>query len=130
METPITKKQLREFGMIIGIFCPIIFGLILPLIFGHAPKIWIFYISTTILILAIIKPRILLLPYKYWMKLGHILGWINSRIVLGLVFLLVLQPLALIMKICGHDPLRLKKDGRKSYKENKKNSNVDLTRIF
>ena len=82
------------------------------------------------IILAFIKPILLLYPYRAWMKLGHILGWVNSRIILGLVFLIVLQPIALIMRILGHDPLRTKKFAQKSYREIKTNHKVNLKKIF
>ena len=64
------------------------------------------------------------------MLIGLALGWINSRIILGLVFFLVLQPIALIMKFVGYDPLKIKKNNERSYRENKKDHKVDLTRIF
>ena len=82
------------------------------------------------LILAISKPGLLLYPYRAWMKLGHILGWLNSRVILGLVFLIVLQPIALIMRILGHDPLKTKKLPQKSYREIKTNHKVNLKKIF
>ena len=81
-------------------------------------------------ILGILRPGLLLYPYKAWMKLGHILGWVNSRIILGLVFLIVLQPIALIMRIFGHDPLRTKKFAQESYREIKTNHKVNLKKIF
>ena len=64
------------------------------------------------------------------MVLGHSLGWINSRIVLGLIFLVVLQPIALIMKVVGYDPLREKKTKKDSYREKRSDQKIDLTRIF
>ena len=64
------------------------------------------------------------------MKLGHILGWLNSRIILGLVFLIVLQPIALIMRIFGHDPLKTKKIAQKSYREIKTNQKINLKKNF
>ena len=70
------------------------------------------------------------LQNKIWMRLGYILGWVNSRIILGLVFLIVLQPIALIMKIFGHDPLRMKKVSQKSYREIKTNHKINLKKIF
>ena len=81
-------------------------------------------------ILGILRPGLLLYPYRAWMKLGHILGWVNSRIILGLVFLIVLQPIALIMRILGHDPLKTKKFAQKSYREIKTNHKVNLKKIF
>ena len=81
-------------------------------------------------ILGILSPGLLLYPYRAWMNLGHILGWVNSRIILGLVFLIVLQPIALIMRILGHDPLRTKKFAQESYREIKTNHKVNLKKIF
>ena len=78
------------------------------------------------LILGLIKPSLLFYPYKVWMKLGHILGWVNSRIILGLVFVIVLQPISLIMKIFNYDPLRKKKNNQKSYRETIKKKSIDL----
>ena len=130
MKNYIPKKTLREFGFLIGFTLPFLIGWILPLIGGHSFRTWTLFISIPSIILAFTKPILLLYPYKAWMKLGHILGWINSRIILGLVFLIVLQPIALIMQILGHDPLRTKKFTQESYREIKTNHKVNLKKIF
>ncbi len=123
------KKKLREFGLLIGFGFPIFIGWIIPGVGGHAFRVWTLWIGIPSFILGILKPSLLFYPYKGWMVLGNALGWINSRIVLSLVFLLVLQPTALTMKIFGYDPLRKKNKG-KSYRENKKKHEVNLTRMF
>ena len=82
------------------------------------------------MIIGILKPQLLFYPYKGWIGLGLALGWINSRIILGLVFLLVLQPIALIMKFVGYDPLKIKKSNKMSYRENKSNHKVNLAKPF
>ena len=64
------------------------------------------------------------------MALGHALGWINSHIILGLVFIFVLQPIAYIMRLIGYDPLRTKRKQEETYRENRKDYKTDLTRIF
>ena len=130
MKNHIPKKKLREFGFLIGLIFPFLIGWILPLFGGHSFRTWTLFISIPSIILAFTKPILLLYPYKAWMKLGHILGWVNSRIILGLVFLIVLQPIALIMRIFGHDPLRTKKNTQKSYREIKTNYKVNLKKIF
>ena len=119
MKFYISKKTLREFGFLLGFTFPCLIGWILPLIGGHSFRTWTLFISIPSIIFAVTKPGLLLYPYKAWMKVGHILGWVNSRIILGLVFLIVLQPIALIMRIFGHDPLKTKKLIQKSYRENK-----------
>ena len=64
------------------------------------------------------------------MALGHVLGWVNSHIILGLVFIVVLQPIAFIMRLTGYDPLRSRRTGETTYKENRQGHRTDLTRIF
>ena len=97
---------------------------------GHPFRVWTLFISMPAGILGILRPGLLLYPYRAWMKLGHILGWVNSRIILGLVFFIVLQPIAFIMRILGHDPLRTKKFAQESYREIKTNHKVNLNKIF
>ena len=130
MKSSISLIQLRQFGLLIGIGFIIIIGWILPLLAGHPFRSWTLFISIPSIIIGILKPNLLLFPYKFWMVLGDKLGWINSRIILGLVFLLVLLPIALIMKIFGYDPLRKKQGDKNSFREDKKNYKIDLTRIF
>ena len=130
MKETISKKKLREFGFLIGFGIPLIVGLFLPLIGGHSFRTWTLIVSFPVLFLGIIRPDYLFYPYKIWMKIGHILGWINSRIISGIVFILVLQPIALIMKFFGYDPLRRKKKEQTSYRESKEGHKIDLKRIF
>ena len=130
MNNYISKKILREFGFLITFAFPFLIGWLLPLIGGHSFRIWTLWISIPSLILAISKPVLLLYPYKVWMKIGYILGWVNSRIILGIVFLIILQPIALIMRFFRYDPLRLKKIDQKSYREIKTNQKVNLKKIF
>ena len=130
MKEIISKKQLREFGLLIGFGFPILIGWLIPSFLGHQFRTWTLWIGLPGLLLGINAPRLLYYPYKGWMALGHVLGWINSHILLGLVFILVLQPIAYIMRLRGYDPLRSKRKGEKSYRENRKDLNIDLNRIF
>ena len=130
MKEIISKKQLREFGLLIGFGFPILIGWLLPLFFGHQFRTWTLWIGVPGLLIGFTAPRLLHYPYKGWMVLGHILGWINSQIILGLVFIFVLQPIAYIMRLTGYDPLRTKRKGEKTYRENSQKHQTDLTRIF
>ena len=130
MNEPISKNKLRQFSLLIGLGFPIVIGFIMPLVFGHQFRIWTLWVSILTLIIGFLKPLLLYYPYKVWMALGNILGFINSRLVLGIIFIFMVQPLALIMKIFGYDPLRLKTNNQKSYRENKKNYKINLNNIF
>ncbi len=50
-----------------------------------------------------------------WLWLGHLLGAVNSRIILALVFFLVITPVALLFRLFGRDALRLKQVKASSY---------------
>ena len=130
MKNHIPKKKLRQFGFLICFTFPFLIGWFLPLLGGHPFRVWTLFISMPAGILGILRPGLLLYPYRAWMKLGHILGWVNSRIILGLVFFIVLQPIAFIMRIFGHNPLKTKKLVQKSYREEKTNQKINLKKIF
>ena len=130
MNNSISNKILREFGVLMGIGIPFFIGWIIPALWGHSFRPWTLLIGICCLIIGIFAPRLIFYPYRVWMKLGYVLGWINSRIILGIIFLIVLLPIAFIMKLFKYDPLRLKKSDQKSYRENIENKNIDLKRIF
>ena len=130
MKEKITTKVLRDFGILIGFGFPIILGIIIPLLYGHSFRAWTLFIGIPFLMLGFIYPRILFYPFKFWMKLGYVLGWVNSRIILGLVFLLVLQPVALFMKFFNYDPLKKKKSLKPTYREKVENKKINLKKVF
>ena len=130
MKEMYSKKTLREFGLLIGLGFPILIGWLLPSLFGHEFRIWTLWVGIPGFILGVTAPRLLLYPYKGWMALGFTLGWVNSRIILGLVYIIILLPISFVMRLIGHDPLRTKLKEVKTYQENRKNHKIDLTRIF
>ena len=129
-QSSLSQKKLREFGILIGIGFPVIIGWIIPSISGHLFRFWSLWIGVPLFMLGILRPSLLFYPYKVWIKIGLALGWINSQIILGLVFLLVLLPISLIMKVFGYDPLKIKKNNVLTFREIKENHKVDLTKIF
>ena len=130
MKETITTKQLRNFGLLIGFGFPILIGWLLASFTGHGLRIWTFWVGIPSLILGIIAPRLLHYPYRIWMALGHALGWINSRLILGIVYIIILQPIAYTMRLFRYDPLKMRRKGEKTYRENRKDYNFDFTRIF
>ena len=131
--TPTTpsRKQLREFGLLLGFVFPVVLGWLLPALHGHAFRVWTLWIGIPALSLGLLAPRLLAKPYQGWMALGHALGWINSHIILGAVFVLVLQPIALLIRLAGHDPLRRKRLANSaSYREARSINDINLKRIF
>jgi hypothetical protein len=42
------------------------------------------------------------------MAFGHVLGWINTRLIMGLVFVAMVIPTALLLRLFGKDPMRMR----------------------
>lgn len=50
------------------------------------------------------------LLFVIFTKIGHAIGWINTRVLLALIYFILIIPIALVMKIIGRDPLIRKID--------------------
>jgi hypothetical protein len=108
MKEAIDIKQLRSFGFLIGG----IFALLgsLPLLFGREARLWAIIPAGALLLLGFLLPRSLGPVYRGWMKVGHILGWINTRIILSAIFYGMFVPMGFVMRLAGRDPMRRRYD--------------------
>ena len=126
-----SKQQLRHFGLTLGLLLPLVFSLIWPWLHQTASPTWPILLGSLFVAMGLIAPQHLQQPYKLWMLLGHSLGWINSHLILGLIYLVVLQPIAITMRLLGHDPLRRSfKPQLDSYRESCVDKTVNLERPF
>ena len=111
----VTRSDLRKFGLIMGAMFALIFGLLFPWItdktIGNWP-IWPFIVMAIFWTLALIFPESLRKVNELWLKVGNVLGWINSRIILGAMFFLLIFPTGLLLKLFGKDSMnrKLEKD--------------------
>lgn len=64
-------------------------------------------------------PRMLKPIFVGWMVLAFPIGWLVSRIILMLLYFGVFAPVGFLLRVTGHDPLRLKKPDVESYWEEK-----------
>lgn len=103
----------KSFGIVFFIVFLIV-GLY-PLVNNEELRIWCLIISLFFLILGSINSKILTPLNKIWFKFGILLGKIVSPIIMGVIFFLVVTPIALIMRIFGKDLLNLKFNKDKSY---------------
>lgn len=66
---------------------------------------WLLGIGIGLFVLSRVAYPIMKPVHVAWMKLALVLGWISTRIVLGLFFYLVLTPVGLLMRLVGKDML-------------------------
>jgi hypothetical protein len=103
-----SKRDLRWFGLILGgIFLAIALW---PMLFGGAPREWASALAGALMLTGLVAPRVLWWPHRLWMNLGLALGWINTRIILWLLFVLVITPVGLLKRLSKKDALDLRVD--------------------
>lgn len=99
------KKELRNFGFVTGGLILTVFGLVLPWFFGHDYSLWPWVTGALLLVFASTLPTTLKPVYLVWMTIGNILGWINTRIILSIMFYLIILPVGLIKRLAGTDSM-------------------------
>lgn len=105
---PVTKEELRRFGLVVGAIIALLFGLVLPFLLNFSYRLWPWILGAALVIPGLLLPAILAPVYKAWMWLGLALNKIVSPIVLGALFFLVFLPYGVVMRLMGRDPLHLK----------------------
>jgi len=111
MNIEMNRDELRKFGLTTGGLMSGLFGLIIPFALGRRYALWPWIVGGILAIWALVLPASLATVHKYWMRFSHALSWINTRIILGLVFYLMITPLALLMRFFSRDPMARKFDG-------------------
>ena len=103
----------RSFGIVFFIVFLIIS--LYPLLHGENIRVWSLIISIIFLVLGLLNSKLLNPLNKMWFKFGLLLGKIISPIVMGIIFFLVVTPIALFMRLLKKDLLNLKFSKKHTY---------------
>ncbi len=99
---------LRKFGRSM-----LVFGLIFALWFWfrHQPvAAWVFAgLGVYCFVTSQFAPPLAKVAYAAWMAIAWLLGQIITPIIMGMLYYLVVTPIGLMLRMTGHDRLRLKK---------------------
>lgn len=68
--------------------------------------------AAVVVLVGLAAPRLLRGLYYAWMAIGLVLGTVVTAIILTVVFVVVLTPTALVMRLLGKDPLARELDRR------------------
>ena len=104
----VTSASDRSFGVMFG-FIFIIIAVIMRLR-DNPQNIQLLFLALSFLtfLISFTRPSLLSTPNKLWMKFSLLLARFVSPIVLGVLFYLLISPLALVLRLFGRDELRLK----------------------
>ena len=100
-----TQRDLRNFGFLIG---GVVCAVSLFVLYRHgssAATMGGLVVGALFIVLGVEWPHVLGLPHRLWMKLAAKLLWVNTRIILTVLFTLVVVPMGLIARLLGRDLL-------------------------
>ena len=103
----------RSFGIVFFIVFLLI--ALYPILKGNDLRIWSLLISSIFLILGLINSKILTPLNKLWFKFGLLLGRFVSPLIMGIIFFVVVTPIAIIMRLLKKDLLNLKYNKKETY---------------
>lgn len=107
-----SSSELRTFGLIVAGGFVLVGGISyyrnrLALEQPFAEVCWL--IAGVLVLLALIAPPVLRPFFVVWSAIGHVLGWVNMRIILGLAFFGLVTPMGIVARLVRrHDPLQLR----------------------
>lgn len=111
-DTPqMTPKALRDFGLVTGALIIVLIGGLLPWIWDRNILEWQKItgpIGGTLILWALAHPTSLIYVYKPWMFLAEKIGWVNTRLIMLLLFYVLIFPMGLMMRLFGKDPMARK----------------------
>jgi len=110
------RAELRQFGLSTGAIVACLFGLILPWLLGRPVPVWPWVLFAVLGLAALAAPGILRPVYRGWMKFGAVLGAVNTRVILGVFFFLILFPVGLMRRLFGSDPMRRRFEDGATYR--------------
>ena len=128
---PNSNRDIRSFGITMGIILFIISGLLMY--YDKESYQLIAIIASTFIGIGFILPILLKPIYYVWMIFAAILGWVMTRVILSIVFYLIMTPIGLITRLLGEDFLSLKNISSNSYWNNRDSStelNQDYEKQF
>ncbi|MBI4516775.1 MAG: sxtJ [Deltaproteobacteria bacterium] len=99
----ISKSDLHKFGLTVGLAF-VLLGT-LSWARGHdlAPRV-LWTLGALLVLPGLLAPTLLRPVQRVWMAAAGVLGYVNTRVILGAFFYLILTPIALLLRLV-RDPL-------------------------
>ena len=107
MQERVSPKELRSFAFLVGAVF-VVLGLWPFILRGQPLRLWALILAGLLIAPGVLWPTSLRPVYGVWMAVGHALGWVNTRVILAVIFYMLFTPVAIIMRFLGKDPMRRK----------------------
>ena len=100
-----SKKELREFGLVVG---SVLGAIALLLWWRHRNFIPMAAVAAALILTGAIYPFALKPLQKIWMGIAVVIGFFMSRVILSVLFFVVLTPLSVFSRLTGKKYLNMK----------------------
>ena len=102
------RSGLRQFGITTGAIVAVLFGVFFPWLLEAGFVLWPWVLCGILALMGLVAPMSLRPVYQVWMRFGLMMSRFTTPLIMGLVFFLVITPVALIIKLMGKDAMRRK----------------------
>ena len=100
-----SRRQLNFFGVIWLAFFGAIGGIVLKSSGSMQLAVLLWSVATAVPVAGWIVPAFMRIVYLGMAYAGFPIGFVVSYLILAIVYYLVLTPIALVMRLFGHDPM-------------------------
>lgn len=111
-KTP-TNRDYRKFGLFLAALFLLI-GLV-PLWRHDPPRWWAVAVAGVLILAALAFPVAIRPLFKLSLKVGGVIGWVNTRILLSAIFYLIFTPVGLVMRMRRGGAKWSERGGQPSY---------------
>lgn len=115
----LNSRELRKFGFTFSVMIAFFLGVLVPFIWGSQIVLmsWPWTLALFFSFWSLIWPSGLRPVHRVWMVFGDIMAWVNTRLVLAILFFGVFAAFGLSLRLLAKDPLNRKLDpNTKSYR--------------
>lgn len=97
----LSRQELRQFGLLSAGIVVGLFGLLIPALFSLSARAWPWVVAVLLVAPALIAPSLLKPVYAIWMRIGLVLGFINTRIIIFVLYFGIFVPIGLVMRLAS-----------------------------
>jgi hypothetical protein len=90
-------------------------------------------IAVLLVLIGFFVPTVAKPFHRVWYRIAFALGWVNSRILLTIIYFLIFVPYGLLSRLFGRDPLNIRSAPSESYwhkREKTRQSREQFERLF
>ncbi len=105
-----SRKELLWFGPLFALFVAIVGGILKYRFELPTAASWLWAVSAVLIAIYYLIPALRLPMYRGWLYAVMPIGWVISHLLLTGIYLLIITPIGLVMRLVGYDPMQRRFD--------------------